>query len=128
MDSLSTKRFDDLAAAGPGETRNRRSRIMVPIAATETIRNRLQMTEGAFSEALGYAAGGTYSEFKRTGKIIKTAALAAEALMRRQSANGTATDHILLVCIVKGAPLIYDVTDTVKELTIDGKSFYMVPK
>lgn len=111
----------------PGEIRNKRNRILVPIGPTETIRNRLQMTEGAFSEALGYSSG-AYSDFKRSGKIVKTAALAGEGLMRRQSANGMAADHILLVCIVKGAPLLYDVTDTVKELTIDGKSFYMVPK
>jgi hypothetical protein len=109
-----------------GGGRKPKTRVTVPIGPTETIRNRLQLNEGQMSEALGYAPG-AYSGFKRNDKLPKTAALAAEALMRRQAANGDA-DQFLMVCVIKGAPLIFDVTEDIREMRLDGTTYYLLPK
>jgi len=122
MDSLSTKETDVVAFGG----RKPKTRLTVPIGPTETIRNRLQLNEGQMSEALGYATG-AYSDFKRNNKLPKTASLAAEALMRRQAPNGGA-DHFLMVCVIKGAPLIFDVTEDIREMRLDDVTYYLIPK
>src|ERR1700687_6227540 len=74
----------------------RSKRVMVPITATETIRKRLDMTQREFGIAIGYSEHG-YSEFVRSGEITKTAAMAAEALNRRQAPSGLAADEVFIV-------------------------------
>lgn len=106
-----------------------KTRLTDPIGPTETIRHRLQLSEGAFGQALGYAGDGRgYNAAKATGRVARTVALAAEALMRRQAAVEPGREQLLLIATVKGAPLIYDVTEIVREMVLDGETFYLVPK
>lgn len=73
------------------------------------------------SEAIGYAPG-TYGGFLREGRAPKTAALAAEALSRRQAA----TDTVFLVRVVKGTPTV-TLIDDVETATIAGRRYLLVP-
>lgn len=109
-----------------GKADGRKNRVFVKIDATETIRKRLQLTEAQFSEALGFADH-SYHQMVASGRCLKTTALAAEALMRRQAATGH-SDHYLMVCIIKGAPLVFDVTENIREMKLDGQTFYLIPK
>lgn len=109
-----------------GKADGRKNRVFVKIDATETIRKRLQMTEAEFSTALGFSDQ-SYHHMVVEGKLLKTTALAAEALMRRQASTGHA-DHYLMVCVVKGAPMVFDVTEDIREMKLDGETYYLIPK
>lgn len=105
------------------EVKNR-GKETVPIGPIETIRNRLQMSIGAFSLALGWNTDGAYRQCLARRVISKQAALAAEALMRRQGASG---DTVFLVRIVKGAPAVSLIEDC-KEMLLDGVTYLLVKK
>jgi hypothetical protein len=105
--------------------RKKRERIMVPIAPCETIRNRLQMGLTEFSRALGYSDG-AYSDFVRDGSIVKTASLAAEALMRRQQMTGEESDVVYILRVIKGAPTTTRV-DELRRLRLDDTDYLLVP-
>lgn len=131
--TIKAESTDNIAGLMAVESNRKRQapkkRIMVPVGPTETIRHRLLMSESEFGEALGYVPNSSgYSHAKSSGEISKTVALAAEALMRRQSNSGEAADRIMMVCIVKGTPLLYDVTDSMRSIVLDGETYYMIPK
>lgn len=77
----------DAAAAGPRKPREFKR---VPLNGMETVRHRLSLTEPQFSEALGYSSG-AFTEWKATGNAPAVAALAAEALARRQASTSEVT-------------------------------------
>lgn len=103
----------------------RKSRITVPIGPTETIRNRLQMTKQEFSRALGFSDN-AYNDMSASGEITKTAALAAEALMRRQAA--TSEDEVrFLVRVSRGVPHVTPL-EGASTMTLDGRRFLLIPE
>jgi hypothetical protein len=95
--------------------------LVVPVAPLETIRKRLGLSLEAMSEAIGYASG-TYGGFVRDGHAPKTAALAVEALSRRQAA----ADTVFLIRVVKGTPTV-TLIDDVETATIAGRPYLLVP-
>ena len=96
----------------------------VPAAQLETIRNRLQLSQEAFSEALGFGAS-AYGEMRRRGTVTKTVALAAEALMRRQ-APASEDELVFVTRIVKGAPLV-TVLEGARSIVLDDQRYLLVP-
>lgn len=123
MEGILTRPADTAPAADRGSVK--RPRQMVPIGSTETIRNRLGLTESTFSEALGYSVG-AYSDAKREGQIVKTAALAAECLMRRQQASGETADEVFVLRVIRGAPTATRIAE-LRRLTLDDVEYFLVP-
>ena len=109
----------------PRKQREPQERQRVPIGATETLRHRLQMNNENFSEALGFHPS-TYAGYLQKGFITKTAALAAEALIRRQQASGEIVDEVFILRIIKGAPTALRVNE-LRKMTLDETEFYLVP-
>lgn len=95
----------------------------IPITATETIRKRLDLSIKDFSKALGYSSGTTYAAMLAKGTIPKVAALAAEALMRRQAPG---QEPVYLLRTIKGIPQV-TLLDRCEEIQWNGKSFLPVP-
>lgn len=91
------------------------------VAPLETIRNRLQLSQGEFATALGYSEG-AYSDWLRTGNAPQVAGLAAECLMRRQAPS---TDRAWLTRDVKGA-LVSTPVDLSRTMSLDGKTYWLV--
>lgn len=110
------------AASVVTDTRLRKSKDLVSVTPLETVRHRLERTLGQFSIDLGYSEG-TYASFVREGRAPRTAALAAEALMRRQAAS----DAVFLVRVVKGTPRV-TVIDAVETMTLNGRRYLLVPE
>lgn len=104
------------------DTKLKKNKDLVSVTPLETIRNRLERTQGQFSVDLGYSEG-TYSHFMREGHAPRTAALAAEALMRRQAAS----DAVFLVRVVKGTPRV-TMIDAVETMTLNGRRYLLVPE
>lgn len=94
------------------------------IAATETIRKRLDLSMQQFSEALGYGAS-SYGDMVRRGEVSQTTALAAEALMRRQ-APGAEQELAFIVRMVKGVPLVTHLDD-LQTLALNDQRYLLVP-
>jgi hypothetical protein len=94
------------------------------LAAVETIRKRLDLSQAEFSEALGFGAS-SYGDMLRRGEITQTAALAAEALMRRQ-APGTNDELCFVVRIVKGVPLV-TLVEEAQTIVLNDQRFLLVP-
>lgn len=103
----------------------KRSFIKVPIGPTETIRHRLDLSYAKFGEALGYSHN-YYGGAIKEGKIAKTAALAAEALMRRQHASGEKMDTVYILRIIKGTPTATSLND-LQKIVLNGEEFLLVP-
>jgi len=105
------------------------ARLKLPegsIAAVETIRKRLDRTMEQFSEDLGFGKS-AYSQAVRDKRITQTVALAAEALMRRQ-APSAADELIWLTRIVRGIPQITMLDGNLREMTLDGQQYLLLPK
>lgn len=100
-------------------------RQKVAIQATETIRNRLGLNHENFSEALGLHPS-TYGGYVTKGDITKTAALAAEALMRRQQASGEIADEVFVLRIIKGVPTVFRIGE-LRRMTLDGTEYFLLP-
>jgi hypothetical protein len=92
----------------------------------ETIRKRLGRTLSQFSEDLGFGLS-AYGDMVRNDKVTENAALAAEALMRRQ-APGAASELTYLTRIVRGIPHITVLDGDLREMTLDGECFLLIPK
>lgn len=123
-----TRMADALSSAGHGNRKPKKPREIqkVPIGPTETIRNRLQMTQADFGVALGFSSN-FYSGAVKDGKIAKTAALAAEALMRRQHASGEEMDTVFILRVIKGAPTALRMGE-LRTLVLDNVEYFLVPK
>lgn len=109
----------------PRRTRQPQERQRVPIAPTETLRMRLQMNLENFSEAIGFHPT-TYSGYLQKGHITKTAALAAEALIRRQQASGELVDEVFILRVVKGAPMAMRLNE-LRRMTLDDVEYFLIP-
>lgn len=105
--------------------REPQERQRVPIAPTETIRNRLGLNKENFSEALGFHPS-TYAGYLTKGQITKTGSLAAEALMRRQASTGEMADEVFILRIIKGTPTAMRVNQ-LEKMILKGEEFYLVP-
>jgi len=97
----------------------------VPTGPIETIRHRLGLSQVEMAQAIGYAES-SYSTALNRGTISKTAALAAEALMRRQGQAAVAEDRLLVVHMREGRAQILDRAEA-DELRIKGKRYLLVP-
>ncbi len=101
------------------------ARRMASKAAVETIRHRLDRSMTQFSEDLGFAPS-AYADMVRTDQVTVTAALAAEALSRRQ-APGAADEVVFLTRIVRGLPVITVLDGDTGTLTLGGRRYLLVP-
>ena len=110
-----------LSKSPDAPTRKRRETQRVPIAQLESGRRRLDRTPAEFSVELGYSDN-AYAGWARMGAAPRVAALAAEALVRRQSAS----DVVFLVRVVKGAPEV-TLIDAAETAMIAGRRYLMVP-
>lgn len=93
----------------------------ISVTATETIRNRLEMSVLEFTEAIGYH-GDSYNNWIKSGQIPIVASLAAECLMRRQAAS----DVVFMVRIVKGVPKV-TLIDNPTRVIRNGKTYLEIP-
>lgn len=109
----------------PSKTREPQERQRVPIQATETLRVRLEMNKENFSEAIGFHPT-TYNGYLQKGYITKTAALAAEALIRRQQASGEIRDEIFILRIIKGAPTALRINE-LQHMRLNDEEYLLVP-
>ena len=100
-----------------------KTRQTVPTSNTETIRNRLEMSLGDFSVALGMSRG-AYGTAVAKGQVNATIGLAAEALARRQAQTSDAP--AFLVKYVKGVPQLA-VLENLQCMTLNGVKFLLVP-
>lgn len=114
--------MSDKPARRPRQTQKRPT---VAIQATETLRTRLQMNYENFSEAIGFHPS-TYAGYVQKGFITKTAALAAEALIRRQQASGEIMDEVFILRIIKGTPTAIRINE-LRRMTLDGQEFFLIP-
>lgn len=97
----------------------------VQTAAVESMRTRLGMNVGEFSEALGLGAS-TYAEMKRENRVPLTVALAAETLVRRH-APGTDDELVYLTRIVRGVPVVTVLDPNLRKMTLDGVTSLLIP-
>lgn len=94
------------------------------LAAVETIRKRLDLSQAEFSVALGYSES-SYNEMVRRGEVSVTVALAAEALMRRQAPSADA-ELAFVVRLVRGVPLVTQFADA-QTITLNDQRYLLVP-
>jgi hypothetical protein len=94
------------------------------LAAVETIRKRLDLSQAEFSVALGYGES-SYGEMVRRGEVSLTVALAAEALMRRQAPSADA-ELAFVVRLVRGVPLVTQLADA-QTITLNDQRYLLVP-
>ena len=92
-------------------------------ARSETIRNRLALSQGEFARALGLSPSG-YSRQVADDQVSDTVALAAEALARRQAQEDG--ELAFMVRIVRGVPQV-TMLDSLERMTFVGKSYLLVP-
>lgn len=97
----------------------------VQTAAVESMRVRLGIGVGEFSEALGLGQS-TYAEMKRENRVPLYVALAAETLVRRQ-APGTDDELVYLTRIVRGVPLVTVLAPSLRRMALDGEQFLLIP-
>lgn len=114
----------DNVAQLPVSSRSARTHQTTPIGPLETIRMLLELSHREFAEAMGYS-GSSYSSWVNSGQAPKAAALAAEALMRRQATS--TPDHLFLIRVVKGIPQV-TLLDDPRTLRLDGVDYLLVPR
>ncbi len=102
------------------------ARKMANKAAVESIRKRLGLDLAPFSLAIGYGES-AYGDMLRSDKIPETAGMAAECLVRRQS-PGALAEVTYLTRIVRGIPQITMLDGDLREMTLDGERFLLIPK
>jgi hypothetical protein len=122
-DKVTVNRVD--GAGRRRAARKAQPRPTVPIAPTESIRRRLEMNHENFSEALGFHPS-TYSGYLQKGTIVKTGALAAEALIRRQQMSGEGMDEVFVLRVIKGAATAMRVNDF-RKLKLDDVEYFLIP-
>lgn len=100
----------------------KRTRLRADIQAVEAMRKKLELTEYAFSEALGYERT-SYKEMLRRKDIPRVVQLAAEALVRRQARS--TGDQLLLLRITRGVVSVQPIEEA-QTLMLNGVRYLLV--
>jgi len=118
MDTVEQTRDQVIARRG-----GKREQETVAFDTIEVRRKRLQLSEKELCEEIGYSYS-SYNSWRVNKKAPKVAALAAEALVRRQAPSST--DQFVLISIVKGV-LTTTQVDASNTVMLLGKKYILVP-
>lgn len=99
-------------------------RRLIPYDNLESIRKRLDLSEGDFSEAMGYDPSTIYG-WRRSGQAPMSAGLAAETLVRRQARDATC---FVLLEVSHGTLRVLASVDKLDEALLADAEYYLFRK
>lgn len=115
-------------AMTPETRKKRRTQKTVDVSALTSCQKRLGLSNAEFVEALGYGSPTTMTDWIRAHRAPQVAALAAEALVRRQAPHQSEPDRVFMLRLTKGAATLTELNSDVGTVTLNGASFYLIPQ